>query len=216
MIIKWLGHSSFLMLNNQGMRLLTDPYDASVGYELTYPEAEVVTVSHHHHDHDALDTVRGSFQVVDEPGEYSLHGFEIRGLPSYHDEHEGALRGLNTVFVISADGLRICHLGDLGHVPGERLLADIGEVDVLMVPTGGTYTLDEKGAKDTCELIDAKLVIPMHYKTRDCALDLSPVVRFVELMKKNEYSISDHCSNELELPPEWLPKRPKVMVMEYK
>lgn len=215
MLIKWLGHSSFQLQNELGKKLVTDPYDEKVGYELKHPQADVVTLSHGHHDHNAVHTVQGSFQVVDAPGSYSLHGFDIRGLPSYHDAHQGGLRGENTIFLISVDGLKICHLGDLGHVPDERLAAQIGDVDVLMVPTGGVFTIDEKGAKDTCDLIDAKLVIPMHYKTRDCEYDLSPVQRFIDLMKQNEYSISDHNSNELELPREWLPKRRKVMVMEY-
>lgn len=216
MNIKWLGHASFQLENADGGKLVTDPYDASVGYELTYPEADVVTSSHDHHDHNAFDTVKGEFEIIKEPGKFSAHGYEIEGIPSFHDNTGGSQRGGNIIFNIVTDGIRICHLGDLGHVPDEDMVARIGRVDVLMVPTGGTYTLDQKGARDTCNVLMPRLVIPMHFKTRVCKLDLTVVERFMELMKADEYSISNHYSDELEMITDWLPKRPKVVVMDYK
>lgn len=216
MIIKWLGHSSFQLINKHGGKLVTDPYDEKTGYELPYPEADVVTCSHDHGDHNYMKGVKGHFELVNTTGSFSLHGFDIKGYESFHDAHGGKDRGNNIIYMITTDGLRICHLGDLGHIPSEQLAADIGKVDILMVPTGGYYTIDEKGARDTCDLLDPQVVIPMHYKTPDCVYDISPVERFVEQIKKIEYSISYHYSNELEITPALLPKRNKVTIMDYK
>jgi L-ascorbate metabolism protein UlaG (beta-lactamase superfamily) len=146
--IKWLGHACFLIETADGTRIVTDPFNEEVGYPLPAVEAEIVTVSHQHFDHNAVAVVRGRPHVS-----------------TFHDAEQGAKRGANVVFVIEADGLRICHLGDLGHLLNEEQLRRIGRVDVLLVPVGGTFTIDAGQAAETVAALRPRIAVPMHYKT---------------------------------------------------
>ena len=115
--------------------------------------ADIVTISHHHYDHNALEIVVGKPSVVDEAGYYLLQNdVVITGIPTFHDNHVGVRRGKNIVYVIEAEGVRLVHLGDLGHLPDEAQLEAIGKPDVLFVPVGGTFTLDAKRAAQCVEL----------------------------------------------------------------
>lgn len=168
--ITWLGHACFLIVAGDGTRVLTDPFDGTVGYDLPAVQADVVTVSHGHFDHNNIGVVQGSPQVMDSPGKRSFGGVRIRGVQTYHDTKGGAVRGPNTVFIVETDGMTICHAGDLGHNPSDEAVKNIGEVDVLLIPVGGTYTLDAKGALEVVRKFDPRIVIPMHYKTPDLKL----------------------------------------------
>jgi L-ascorbate metabolism protein UlaG (beta-lactamase superfamily) len=163
--IKWLGHACFLIETADGTRIVTDPFNEEVGYPLPAVEAEIVTVSHQHFDHNAVAVVRGRPHVVQEPGEHRLGTITIKGVSTFHDAEQGAKRGANVVFVIEADGLRICHLGDLGHLLNEEQLRRIGRVDVLLVPVGGTFTIDAGQAAETVAALRPRIAVPMHYKT---------------------------------------------------
>ena len=179
MKIKWYGHSCFLLTADNGARFLTDPCDPSVGYTLKNIETDAVTISHAHHDHSYLEAVLGEPEVFRSAGTYEYLGVTFRAIPTFHDEEEGALRGTNLVFVFEIDGLRIAHLGDLGHLPGKDLVEAIGPVDVLLAPIGGIYTLDAEGAQAAANLLKPKVLIPMHYKTRACTLDVDGVDRLL-------------------------------------
>jgi len=162
MILKYLGHSAFT-IKTKDARLLMDPYDASIGMKLPKVEADIVTISHHHSDHDSIDAVSGDPLVVDWPGEYEKSGIRIIGVSTYHDAEKGAKRGENTVFVVEADGVRIAHLGDLGHTLTDAKIDEIGDVDVLLVPVGGHYTINAKQAVEVARKVGARIVIPMHF-----------------------------------------------------
>lgn len=175
MKIKWYGHSCFLMTAANGARFLTDPCDPDVGYALQHIETDVITVSHDHHDHNYIEAAMGQPQVLNQAGEYEILGCSIHAVPTFHDEVKGKKRGSNLVFVFEIDGLRIAHLGDLGHVPEEETVNAIGPIDVLLAPIGGVYTIDADGARAVANLLKPKILIPMHYKTRVSTLDIDSV-----------------------------------------
>ena len=142
---------------------MTDPYDASIGLKFPKTEADVVTVSHQHSDHNAVKHIEGNPIVIDMPGDYEKNGIRITGFASYHDNKKGAERGENIVYKIESEGIHILHCGDLGLIPDEKFIDEVGEVDVLMVPVGGFYTIDSTQAVELIKKIEPSLVIPMHY-----------------------------------------------------
>lgn len=205
----WYGHACFLIVTAGGTRVLTDPFDATVGYSLPREPVDVVTVSHHHYDHDAAGGVRGNPRVVDSADKVQVKDVSIYGVSSYHDDAGGRQRGANTIFVIEADGLRAVHLGDLGHQLSTAQVGDIGLVDVLMVPVGGTFTVDATGAADVVKALHPQVILPMHYQTpRLQKLRLDPVEKFTA------YFSAVRRAPELEISRESLPSRPDVVVLE--
>lgn len=164
MDIVHIGHSSF-KISGKAASVVTDPFTTqSTGLKYPNISATIVTVSHHHGDHDSVDQVSGVKKVFDKPGEYEVEGISIIGIQSFHDDKSGAERGNNTIFVFEIDGFRVCHLGDLGHKLSEEQVNAIGDIDILLIPIGGVYTIDSKTAVEVVQSIEPRIVIPMHYK----------------------------------------------------
>ena len=172
MKLTWLGHSCFLA-EQDGYRILLDPYTGVEGYP---PLAErklrvnKILCSHGHHDHSAADQAEAVPFQGDCP-------FAVRTVKTCHDDQGGALRGENTVHILSAGGVTIAHLGDLGHQLTAEQVRAIGPLDAVLIPVGGYYTVDAKGARAVCEALDPRCVIPMHYRHAPYGL---PVVGGVE------------------------------------
>ena len=155
------------METESGIRIATDPYDAGCGYQVKDVEAEIALVSHHHHDHDAVENLRGKPEVIDRAGTYTpAEGIRITAMRGYHDDAQGAKRGETLLFLIEADGLRIVHLGDLGEMLNAEQESALKNPDVLMIPVGGFYTIDGRQAAKIAEQLKARVVLPMHYKTK--------------------------------------------------
>lgn len=166
MIISCIGHAEFLLELENGLRIATDPYDASCGYPVIPVKADFALVSHGHHDHNAVENLIGVQRIVDQPGVYELaDGVRVTAVESAHDDVDGAKRGRNLLFCLEAEGLRVMHLGDLGHIPTQEQLDALGSADVLMIPVGGFYTIDAETAMQVAKLLNACVVLPMHYKT---------------------------------------------------
>ena len=166
MLFKHIGHAEFWMETENGIRIVTDPYDAGCGYPVRPVEAEIALVSHHHHDHDAVENLQGNPLVIDQAGKYTPdEGVKITAVCGYHDEVRGEKRGETLMFLIEADGLRIVHLGDLGERLNPEQENELRNPDVLMIPVGGFYTIDGKQAREIAARLNAKVVLPMHYKT---------------------------------------------------
>ena len=165
MQITWYGHSCFLLTADNGYSILTDPCDSETGYELEDITCDAVTVSHDHHDHNCLASVAGSPLVIRTTGEHTAGDLLVTGYSSYHDDQKGARRGENIVFSYQIDGLRVVHLGDLGHMLADETIDKIGDVDVLLAPIGGVSTINAKTATLLADRLHAKILIPMHYKT---------------------------------------------------
>ncbi len=186
MRVLYYGHSCFQIISDNGVRIVTDPY-AKVGYEMPEPHADIVTVSHGHFDHAFVEGVKDDPFVLDGSGKvFRFEDVEITSFETFHDDKQGALRGKNQVFQFTVNGVKICHLGDLGEPCRAEILDKIGQVDVLMIPVGGTYTIDAKQAKEYADKVDAKLVVPMHFKPDDGALDIAPVDEFLSLFDEKE------------------------------
>lgn len=164
MKITWFGRACFELVTEQGVVILCDPYHPMTGYAAHPRRADIVTISHEHGDHNYTGWIEGTPEILRGAGARSLYGLTVTGLPGFHDDCGGALRGENTVFVIEADGLRLCHLGDLGHEPGRELYDAIGKPDVLFIPAGGFYTVEPDAAAAIAKRIGAGLTIPMHFK----------------------------------------------------
>ncbi|MBQ4580204.1 MAG: MBL fold metallo-hydrolase [Clostridia bacterium] len=167
MIFTCIGHAEFLIELENGMRIVTDPYDKTCGYPVIKQQADVVLVSHGHHDHNAVENVKGASRIIDQAGEYDLgDGVTVIAVEACHDEAGGSKRGKTLLFSIRTEGLNAVHLGDLGHLPTREQCNQLGAADVLMVPVGGFYTIDASTAKAAAEALGARVVLPMHYKTR--------------------------------------------------
>ncbi|MBQ9252887.1 MAG: MBL fold metallo-hydrolase [Clostridia bacterium] len=183
MLIQHIGHAEFLITLESGFRVVTDPYDASTGYPVQKIEADGVLVSHHHHDHDAVENVTGHPQIIDYAG---LHTFapdvKVTGILADHDDAEGAKRGKTLLFLLEAEDLRVAHLGDLGCLLDADQLEALGQVDILMLPVGGFFTIDAAQAKEVIDQLDPRIVIPMHYKTEyNADWPIGPVEDFTGL-----------------------------------
>ena len=165
MKLTWYGHSCFLLTAESGYSILTDPCDQETGYELHDLTCDAVSISHEHHDHNCLAIIAGTPTILRTPGEHLAGEIPVTGFTSYHDDAKGAYRGENIVFLYQIDGLKVLHLGDLGHMLSDETIKEIGDVDVLLAPIGGVYTLNAKGATELSDRLHAKVLIPMHYKT---------------------------------------------------
>ena len=210
MKIKWLGHASFLITAADGTRIITDPYKTGGG--LSYGEieetAEIVTVSHGHGDHANTVAVKGSPVVLTESGE--AKGIAFRGIATAHDDSGGSQRGANAVMCFAVDGVKVCHLGDLGHPLSSQQHAEIGEVDVLLIPVGGFFTIDAATATGVVGQIKPKVVIPMHFKNAKCDFPIAAVDDFLA----GKDNVSRPGASEVEFKAGELPAATQVMVLE--
>lgn len=186
MNLTWFGQSCFLIETDENKKILTDPFDETLGYKPYKGPVDIVTISHHHFDHDCTKNLPEDTIILDKTGTYKYENLEITGFPSYHDKHKGAARGKNTIFTFKIDNLKICHLGDLGYVLSQDEINSIGNIDVLLVPVGGNFTIDGDEAAELCKKINSKIVVPMHYKTPLTSLPIDGVDKFILNMKNGE------------------------------
>jgi len=212
MKIRWFGHSCFYITSKSGTRILTDPFAASVGYKLPDVEADIITVSHNHYDHNNVKIVKGQYEIFNKKDFYENEDIQIKGISSFHDGVKGIKRGMNIIFVMNIDGIKVCHLGDLGHVTDESMVSEIGQIDVLLIPVGGIFTLDSKQAKNVIELIKPKAVMPMHYKTPELSFKLGGIEDFTSLFDSARIIKLE----TLELDIESLQDEGNIILMKYK
>ncbi len=193
MIVTWLGHSCFLLEGSGGLRILMDPFrEESVGYPLPLAEADIVMISHNHMDHNNIAAAGRNAQLIFGPGEHRVLGLQILGIRSYHDEKRGRLRGENTIFCFELEGIRVCHLGDLGHKLSMDQIKEIGRPDLLFIPVGGVYTINARVADEVMMQLHPMLAVPMHYRTKALAFDLDSVDDFLKGRKDVERQVRLH------------------------
>jgi len=214
MKVKWLGHASFLVTSDAGIKIITDPYTPG-GFGLNYGEikesADIVTVSHEHADHNNVASVGGNPEVVKEAGSVEIKGIKFTGTPTYHDEAGGSQRGNNIIFCFDVDGVKVCHLGDLGHPLSAKEVAELGQVDVLLAPVGGNFTIDAKVATDIGNQLQPKVLIPMHYQNERC--DSFPVAGVDDFLQ-GKTGVSRSDTSEVELKQGGLPATTQVIVLK--
>lgn len=214
MKVKWYGHAAF-RVETGGVRIIIDPYKpgaygGGIGYGKIADEADLVLISHDHDDHAYTGDIKGRFQVIRNEGEMEVKGVKIKAIPSFHDDKRGKERGRNLIFIIEAEGVRLAHMGDLGHTLDEDLVGKIGKVDILLIPTGGLYTIDAKAAEKVVDALNPLVIIPMHHKTEKCGFPIAPVEEF---LKGKDYEKVD--SSEMEFTKEGLGGKRRVVVLKH-
>lgn len=218
MEVTWYGHSCF-RLRDRDATVVTDPFDKTLGYELPRVRADILTVSHNHPHHSYAKAVKGEFKVIDGPGEYEIKSVFITGIATYpsrrkrtgqNDGDKGDER--NVIFVFEFDGLTVCHLGDLAQVPTQTQVEALSNVDVLLVPVGGSTSLNAAQAAEIISLIEPYIVIPMHYKTSAISLKLDAVQKFLKEMGTPRIEPMD----VLKVTRSSLPQETQVVVLNHK
>ncbi|MFC1939292.1 MBL fold metallo-hydrolase [Chloroflexota bacterium] len=211
MKIKWLGHASFMITSDDGIRIITDPY--APNERLTYDEikesADIVTVSHEHFDHNNVAAVGGNPEVV--KGTAEAKRIKFSGTATHHDDAGGSQRGNNVILCFEIDGMRVCHLGDLGHPLSDKQAAELGKIDILLIPVGGNYTIDAKVATEICSKLAPKVVIPMHFRNERCSG--FPVAEVDDFLKGKE-GVSRLNVSEVEFKPGVLPATTQIVVLK--
>lgn len=210
MQVRWLGHASFLIVSGAAS-LITDPFDERCGYQPYDQPVSIATVSHDHWDHNAVERLAGSPQVIrDQLEPVDTHGMVIQGFLSYHDPNHGRDRGYNTLYKVSAENIDLLHMGDQGVLLDEEQIAAIGNVDILFLPVGGRYTMDAADAFRTVEQLKPRIAIPMHYQTPCCSIkELAPLEHFTsryhQVVKRPFLTITR----------EHLPYNTQVIILDY-
>ena len=213
MKIKWLGHSCFLITSEKGTRIITDPFKAGEGliYKEVTMEADIVTSSHAHHDHDNIGPIKGSPVILRDSVDKAIRDIRIRTVSTYHDDKEGKERGSNLAFCFEVDGVNVCHLGDLGHLLKKPQIDALGRVDVLLVPVGGVFTIEAPQAVQLCRSIKPAFAIPMHYKTEHCKWLKYTADDFA----KGHGNYKKLTTDELEIKAGSLPQPTEIVILKY-
>jgi L-ascorbate metabolism protein UlaG (beta-lactamase superfamily) len=204
--IRWHGHSCFEITDD--VTLVTDPHDGkSIGIPAPSAEGDIILISHDHYDHNSAKSVeKEESKVITDERKRNISNVEITGIKSFHDDHHGEKRGENIIFKFTMDDVTFCHMGDLGHELDEDAIQKIGDVDILFIPVGGTFTIDAKRAWNVINSIKPRIAIPMHYKIGGLSLPIDGVEPFLE---KNMYKTLK-VGNEIDIEKEDLPNEPEI------
>jgi len=199
MKIKWYGQSCFRISTKRRkekrVKIVIDPFDKKIGLKPPSLEAAILLVTHQHHDHNNVDAIRGNPFLISGPGEYEVKKIFIQGISALHDNSKGKKRGKVTIYTLRAEGMKICHLGDLGQRElTSSQIEKIGDIDILMIPVGGIYTISAKEATKAISQLEPKVVIPMHYKIPKLKIKLDSLNKFLRAMGVKKPEIVDELS----------------------
>jgi len=182
MEIIWHGHSFFQILTKR-VKIAIDPFDPKIGLKLKKVKADILLISHSHYDHNFKKAILGDYFLIEGPGEYEVKGIFIEGIDSFHDDKGGKERGKNTIYKLEIEGFKICHFGDFGQKElTEEQKEKLEDLDILMLPVGGIYTISAKEAVKIVRELEPKIVIPMHYFLPKLKIKLDKVDKFLNLM----------------------------------
>jgi L-ascorbate metabolism protein UlaG (beta-lactamase superfamily) len=216
MKIKWYGHSAFQITTEKGIRIIIDPYESgSFGGALSYgkieDQADIVLTSHDHADHNYTKDIKGKYNHISKAGDHEIKDIKIKAIPCFHDSLGGKKGGSNLIFVITADGLNLVHMGDIGHSLDPELLKKIGKVDILLLPVGGFFTVDAAMAQKIMNDIKPGVTVPMHYKTEKCNFPITPVENFT----KNQANVRVLKESSVVIKKETLPQEPEIIILQH-
>jgi L-ascorbate metabolism protein UlaG (beta-lactamase superfamily) len=206
--IRWHGHSCFEITNDT--TIVTDPHDGrSIGIPAPSVTADIILVTHNHYDHNSVKSVeKEDSKIITDERKRTIGNVQISGVAAYHDDAKGQRRGNMVLYKFICDGVTFCHLGDLGHELDEKTVQQIGKVDILFIPVGGTYTIDAGQAWDVISAIKPRIAIPMHYRIEGLSIPVAGIEPFLE---KNKYKVLK-VGNEIDIEKDELPKEPEVWV----
>lgn len=216
MKIKFLGHAAFKVTTDQGTRIIFDPYESgafggAISYGKITEGADIVITSHDHNDHNYTQDIQGEFIHIQKEGSFEIKDVKGVEIPTFHDPSGGQDRGKNLISVVSADGMKLVHMGDIGHELDEATVKKIGKVDVMLIPVGGFFTVDADAASKIMDAVSPKVTIPMHYKTAKCDFPIGAVETFIK--GKTNVKIRDKES-EIEIKKDALPATPEIVVLK--
>ena len=192
MVITWYGQSCF-KIQSGDLVIVVDPFTKEIGLTPPRFRADLALVTHQHNDHNNLESLTGDPFAITGPGEYEVKGAYIHGIQTFHDNHNGKERGLNTIYLVEVEGIRLLHMGDYGEeiADDSRFLEEIGEVDILLVPVGGIYTIDGRNAARLTKDVEPRFVIPMHYKLPGLSVALADSSEFLKEMGVRSFEPQD-------------------------
>ena len=204
--IRWHGHSCFEITNR--VTLVTDPHDGkSIGIHAPSVTGDIILVSHDHYDHNSVKSVeKEDCKIITDTRKRNITNVEIKGIESFHDGCRGEKRGNNIIYKFTMEDITFCHMGDLGHDLDENTVQKIGDVDILFIPIGGTFTLDAKQAWRIIKKVKPRIAVPMHYKIGGLSLPITGIEPFLE---ESKYEILK-VGNEIDIEKEDLPEEPEV------
>ncbi|MBO4349059.1 MAG: MBL fold metallo-hydrolase [Candidatus Methanomethylophilaceae archaeon] len=210
--MRWHGHACFEFENGEHT-VVIDPHDGrSLGIKPPAASADIVLMTHEHYDHRAAWIINGNHEdIMAREGRFSVKGLEVEGFRTFHDTTGGSERGMNTVYLFEMDGLRICHCGDLGCIPGDDIISRIKGVDILMVPTGEVFTMEMRDVRRFIELVNPTITVPMHYRVGGLTLPISTIDDFLEIIPE-EYV--DYIGNEIDVTPDDLTEMKECWIFE--
>ncbi|MEM0492378.1 MAG: MBL fold metallo-hydrolase [Candidatus Thermoplasmatota archaeon] len=207
--LRWHGHACFEITNNT--TLVTDPHDGrSIGIPTPTVQGDIILVSHNHYDHNSIKTVeKTSSKVITDERRRTIDNIEIKGFRVYHDKENGAKRGHNIMYKFTVDDISFLHLGDLGHELDEKIIKDIGDVDILFIPVGGVFTIDGENAWRIINNIKPNIIVPMHYKIGGLSI---PVQGIEQFLGRNPGVKVVKVGNEIDIEKEDMPKEQEIWV----
>ncbi|MBU1062633.1 MBL fold metallo-hydrolase [Patescibacteria group bacterium] len=211
MYITYIGHSCFKIQDkagSDGVTIITDPFDKTVGFKMPSGQADIVLVSHQHSDHNNTDAISGNPFIITNAGEYEIKDVSIEGVDTFHDNSSGKERGDNIAYKINIEGINIVHLGDLGHSLDSKQLEKLSGADILLIPVGGNYTIDAKKAVEVISQIEPRIVIPMHYKVGASTVEVAGVDKFIK-----ELGIEPAYEDKLKISKKELPQEDMELVI---
>ena len=187
MTLKWYGQAFFkIVIKNsqkENVVLAIDPFDKTLGPKVPNFPADILLISHSHYDHSNKSAIKGTPFLIEGPGEYERKGIFIKGILGFHDNSKGKERGTITIYKISGEDMSVCHLSDIGQNSlTEEQMDELGEIDILLIPVGGIYTIGAKQASEIIAQVEPKIVIPMHYKIPGVKVNLQGVEKFLKIM----------------------------------
>ena len=214
--IRWLGHSCFRIREGSstapyknttdlsGKSIIIDPHDGhSLGLKPPEESGDIILITHDHFDHNCYRVVQKSDSVViREAGEQMIGPLTIAGYPAHHDNIGGKKRGDIIIYTIKVGGMKLCHLGDVGHDLGDDLVEKLASPDVLFIPVGGYFTIDAATAWRIVDELQPKVVVPMHYKIGGLSLHLDPIDNFLGMKETEKIMVGNEISFEVEDLPE--------------
>lgn len=208
MTIKWLGHSSFY-IQSSNVSIITDPFNPNIGLKFPKISADIITVSHDHYDHSYTVGVEGNPVIINNLGKHTINNIEITGIQSYHDDQNGATRGQNIIFKFTIENMTLVHFGDIGHILNQKTIDQLSSVDIIMLPVGGTFTIDPIKALEIFHQLNPKFILPMHYQIEGLVVSsrLLSVEDFI-----NRSGLDYEKVTELNISKEKLPTNPKIII----
>ncbi|MBC5647434.1 MBL fold metallo-hydrolase [Christensenella tenuis] len=218
MLIEWIGHSCFYITTEAGKTIIIDPYEDTIGLRVPETRADIVLITHDHFDHKNqayIDGMRNGDVLIADAGVHEVDGIKITGIPVWHDEQQGSERGQVITFLVETDGMRLLHMGDVGAMPEPSYFEQIGKIDILMIPIGGYYTVDAKGALNIMDIIRPNITIPMHYLVGSLTLtEIAGSHDFLARAASREYDVSRLGGGLFDITKDNLKKRNRIVVME--